>query len=588
MLAQRRITDAASAKRPVAQLGQAPRVLPARRHRPVLDPHHPVARTAGVDAGPAAARQGHRRRRWPAPPTRRRPTCWPAGSRCALKCPVRRVKSPTKAGAGAAFGRADPARRRHQPGPAADDHRRAEGGQPARAARRPPPARACGTAWPRSCAAWTPTTSTPRCCPRAWRWWPSTPRRRRRQRRPTTRRRRRRRRNAAVRRPRRRRSRRTTRRGQRRSRRDQDRRRGRIGRDDPPTGTDDASPTGVPRDDSRPGARGRHRPVGPSRRRRGRRRADATRPATPAPPDGETGGPRHESAARSSSTAPPTCWPPRPPPGWSPRWWTSSPPGGFPAIALTGGGVGTKVLVDLNASPARDAVDWRRVEIFWGDERFVPADDPDRNEKQARDALLDHVPVDPARVHAMAPSDGEFGDDVDAAAAAYAALIDARDGLDVVMLGMGGEGHVASIFPESPAVYDTRPVVAVRNCPKPPPTRVSLTLPTIRAGDRGLDHHGRPQQGRRGRAGARRRRGGRRARGRGDGPDPHAVVAGPRDRPTAARSTARRPASCDVATGRVTPRGHCGVRSRSRPSRPAQPRHSTVTDGRPSQGGDRR
>ena len=80
----------------------------------------------------------------------------------------------------------------------------------------------------------------------------------------------------------------------------------------------------------------------------------------------------------------------------------------------------------------------------------------------------------------MAPSDGDFGDDVDAAAAAYADLVDCQQGLDLVMLGMGDEGHVASIFPESPAVYDTRPAVAVRNCPKPPPTRISLTLPTIR------------------------------------------------------------------------------------------------------------
>jgi 6-phosphogluconolactonase len=154
--------------------------------------------------------------------------------------------------------------------------------------------------------------------------------------------------------------------------------------------------------------------------------------------------------------------------------------GRIPAIALTGGGVGTKVLADLNASPARDAIDWSRVEIFWGDERFVPAADPDRNEKQAREALLDHIRVDPLRVHAMAAPDGEFGNDVDAAAAAYGDIVDSRDGLDLVMLGMGDEGHVASIFPESPAVYDTRPAVAVRNCPKPPPTRISLTLPTIR------------------------------------------------------------------------------------------------------------
>ena len=124
--------------------------------------------------------------------------------------------------------------------------------------------------------------------------------------------------------------------------------------------------------------------------------------------------------------------------------------GRIPAIALTGGGVGIKLLVRVRESPACAAIDWSRVEIFWGDERFVPAADPERNEKQAREALLDHVPVDPARVHAMAPSDSEFGDEVDAAAAAYAEIIDARDGLDLVMLGMGDEGHVASIFPESP------------------------------------------------------------------------------------------------------------------------------------------
>ncbi len=154
--------------------------------------------------------------------------------------------------------------------------------------------------------------------------------------------------------------------------------------------------------------------------------------------------------------------------------------GRIPGIALTGGGVGTKMLVALNESSARDAVDWAKVDIFWGDERFVPAADPDRNAGQAREALLDHVPVDPQRVHEMAPSDGEFGTDVDAAAAAYADALAGREPLDLVMLGMGPEGHVASIFPASPAVYDTRPVVAVRDCPKPPPTRISLTLPTIR------------------------------------------------------------------------------------------------------------
>ncbi len=154
--------------------------------------------------------------------------------------------------------------------------------------------------------------------------------------------------------------------------------------------------------------------------------------------------------------------------------------GRIPRIVLTGGGSGIGLLAELNSSPARDAVDWQRVELFWGDERFVAGDDPERNEKQARDALLDHVPLDPALVHAMAASDGEFGDDVDAAAAAYAVVIGEHPTFDVVMLGVGPEGHVASVFPDSPAVHDSRTVVAVRDCPKPPPTRISLTLPTIR------------------------------------------------------------------------------------------------------------
>lgn len=157
--------------------------------------------------------------------------------------------------------------------------------------------------------------------------------------------------------------------------------------------------------------------------------------------------------------------------------------GHAPRIVLTGGGTGIAMLAELDALPARNTVDWQRVEFFWGDERFVPSDDDERNEKQAREALLDRVPLDPAKVHAMAASDGDFGTDVEAAAEAYAALLGQDPTFDVLMLGMGPEGHVASIFPESPAVYDDRVVVAVRNCPKPPPTRISMTLPTIRTAE---------------------------------------------------------------------------------------------------------
>ncbi|TCO48947.1 6-phosphogluconolactonase [Actinocrispum wychmicini] len=149
------------------------------------------------------------------------------------------------------------------------------------------------------------------------------------------------------------------------------------------------------------------------------------------------------------------------------------------SLVLTGGRTGIAVLSHLLAEPARDAVDWSRVDFYWGDERFLPAGHPDRNETQARAALLDHLPVHPSQVHAMEPSDGRFGDDPDRAAEAYATQLGAP--FDVLLLGVGEEGHTASIFPESPAVYETeRTVVAVRDCPKPPPTRVSLTLPEIR------------------------------------------------------------------------------------------------------------
>jgi 6-phosphogluconolactonase len=164
--------------------------------------------------------------------------------------------------------------------------------------------------------------------------------------------------------------------------------------------------------------------------------------------------------------------------------------GTTPKIVLTGGGTGTAVLEQLRASVARDAVDWGRVEFYWGDERFLPPGDPERNETQAREALLDHVRVDPAKVFPMGADTGTGPAGAEAAAEAYAEVLRraARPedhgpvpAFDVLMLGMGGEGHTASVFPHSPAVYETdRTVVAVHGCPKPPPTRVSLTLPAIR------------------------------------------------------------------------------------------------------------
>ncbi|WP_328462768.1 6-phosphogluconolactonase [Streptomyces sp. NBC_00448] len=164
---------------------------------------------------------------------------------------------------------------------------------------------------------------------------------------------------------------------------------------------------------------------------------------------------------------------------------------GSASVVLTGGRNGNGLLAALAEAPARDAVDWARLDLWWGDERFLPEGDPERNYTQAREALLDSVPLDPARVHPMAPSDGAYESDVEAAAAAYATELAAAAGpedharvpsFDVLMLGVGPDTHVASLFPEHPGTRETvRTVIGVHGSPKPPPTRISLTFPAIRS-----------------------------------------------------------------------------------------------------------
>jgi 6-phosphogluconolactonase len=154
-------------------------------------------------------------------------------------------------------------------------------------------------------------------------------------------------------------------------------------------------------------------------------------------------------------------------------------------IVLTGGGNGIGLLKYLGTQGQQ--IDWSTVHLFWGDERYVPDDDDERNEKQAREALLDHIDIPPSQVHPMAASDGEFGNDLAAAALAYEQLLAANaspgepvPNFDVHLLGMGPEGHINSLFPDTPAVLETtRMVVAVEDSPKPPPLRITLTLPAI-------------------------------------------------------------------------------------------------------------
>jgi 6-phosphogluconolactonase len=158
---------------------------------------------------------------------------------------------------------------------------------------------------------------------------------------------------------------------------------------------------------------------------------------------------------------------------------------GQASLVLTGGRVAGEVYRALAASPARHAVDWSRVDLWWGDERFLPESDPRRNATQAAPVLA-ALPLDPSRVHPMPASDGPDGADPEAAAARYAHQL-ALAGhpaplphFDVLLLGLGEDGHVASIFPEHPATYETRTVCAVRGAPKPPPVRITLSLPAIR------------------------------------------------------------------------------------------------------------
>ena len=214
---------------------------------------------------------------------------------------------------------------------------------------------------------------------------------------------------------------------------------------------------------------------------------------------------------------------------------------GAASLVLTGGGIGTAVLAELAAAPARDAVDWRHLDIWWGDERFLPAGDPERNETGARGRCCatsstwtrtgcTRCPARTART-ATTPRPRRPGTPASCAPPPARRITGRSPTFDVLMLGIGPEGHVASLFPAMPALYDDRSVVAVHGAPKPPPVRLTLTLPAIRSGAGGVDHRLGPGQGRGGPAGA--------------------VRTPARCRcPRRARAAGSRPCSCSTARGR--------------------------------------
>ena len=159
-------------------------------------------------------------------------------------------------------------------------------------------------------------------------------------------------------------------------------------------------------------------------------------------------------------------------------------------VCLTGGTMGSAVLAAINSSPARDSVDWSRVTFWWGDERYLPVGDPDRNDTQSRAALLDHLRLDASQIRSF-PAPGDQPDIEEAARFSERMLADAaHDGaryprFDITFLGVGPDGHIASLFPDHDAVRETeRVVVAETDSPKPPPERLTLTLPVINSSDR--------------------------------------------------------------------------------------------------------
>jgi 6-phosphogluconolactonase len=151
--------------------------------------------------------------------------------------------------------------------------------------------------------------------------------------------------------------------------------------------------------------------------------------------------------------------------------------GEVPQIGLTGGSIAEQLHRELARRAADSSVDWSRVVFWWGDERFVPRDSPDRNALQAREALLDHVGVDEANVHEVPASDEVAT--AEESAEAYSATMRSEGAgfFEVLMLGIGPDGHCASLFPGHPALEARDAIaVAIHDSPKPPPDRVTLTF----------------------------------------------------------------------------------------------------------------
>ncbi|UAL31624.1 6-phosphogluconolactonase [Nocardioides rotundus] len=158
--------------------------------------------------------------------------------------------------------------------------------------------------------------------------------------------------------------------------------------------------------------------------------------------------------------------------------------GETPQIGLTGGTIADQLHREVARLAPASSVDWSRVVVWWGDERFVDSSSSDRNAVQAREAFLSQVGVDPANVHEI-PSASEVATAEEAAEAYSATLREHGAGsFTVLMLGIGPDAHIASLFPHFPQLeVEDEIAVAVHDSPKPPPDRVTLTFPALNRAD---------------------------------------------------------------------------------------------------------
>ena len=149
------------------------------------------------------------------------------------------------------------------------------------------------------------------------------------------------------------------------------------------------------------------------------------------------------------------------------------------SIAIAGGFVSHKLLPCFREFAA--SIDWNRIDVFWVDERFVAAEDPDRNDAEAMRALFNEC--EGVRLHPMPSDEGQSLDEAVARATSQWRDITGGAAFDLVILGMGPDGHIASLFPERP-LHEDCPLYALDDSPKPPARRITFSLPVLRASKR--------------------------------------------------------------------------------------------------------